>query len=315
MIAADLGDRLAAWCRQYLGSAPVASFFGADHLSQVRGLRLADGREVVLKLRGRQERLLGCHAVHRAVWEAGIPCPEPLVGPRPLAEDEPNWWVSAEAWADAPEIRTGDDLPEVYARLLAEIVAAAPALDSLPSLEPPVSWLWFDHADPGRTWPPPASDRWDPHRIEAELPPFILATARRARARLLADDVRVDGRIVGHGDLSGLNTRWRGPHPIVHDWDSVVALSEAVLAGSTAADHVSDTRTRLATLTEADRFLDAYAAARNRSWTKAETEIAHAAGAWLAAHNAAFEHLKDGPYAVSEQLALDADERLRRAAA
>jgi hypothetical protein len=237
------------------------------------------------------------------------------VGPQPVADDEPDWWMTAEAWADESEIRVGDDLPEVYARLLADIVAAAPAVDSVPLLEPPVSWLWFDHADPGRTWPPPASDRWDPHRIEAELPPFILPTARRARARLLADDVRANGRVVGHGDLSGLNTRWRGPHPVVHDWDSVVAVPEAVLAGSTAADHVSDERTRLANLEQADRFLDAYAAARGRSWTQAELEIAHATGAWLAAHNAAFEHLKDGPFPVTERLAVDAGERLRRAGA
>ena len=306
-------DRLAAWCLHHLASAPVERFFGADHLSEVHGLRLADGRMVVLKLRGREERLHGCHAVHRAVWEAGIPCPEPLVGPRPLADDEPDVWVTAETWVDATEIRRGDDLPEVYAQLLADIVDASPAVDSVPSLEPPVSWLRFDHPDPHRTWPPPASDRWDPHRIEADLPTIVPETARRSRARLLAGGAAE--RVVGHGDLSGLNARWRGADPVVHDWDSVVALPEAVLAGSTAADFVSDERTRLATLEQADRFLAAYAAARGLTWTTDDLEIAHATGAWIAAHNAAFEYLKDGPYPVSEQLALDAAERLERAAA
>ena len=52
-------DRLATWCVRHLDSAPVERFFGADHLSEVHGLRLADGRKVVLKLRGRQERLHG----------------------------------------------------------------------------------------------------------------------------------------------------------------------------------------------------------------------------------------------------------------
>jgi hypothetical protein len=312
---AAVDDRLAAWCRRHLGSAAVDRFFGADHLSEVHGLRLADGRAVVLKVRGRQERLHACEAVHHAVWRAGIPCPEPLAGPKPLADDEPDSWVTAEAWADASEIRRGDDLPEVYAQLLADIVAASPPLDSIPSLEPTVSWLRFDHGDAARTWPPPASDRWDPHRIEAELPPYILETARRARARLLQDDVRALPSVVGHGDLSGLNTRWHGTSPTVHDWDSVVALPEAVVAGSTAADFASDERTRLATVAEGGRFFDAYAAARDRSLSANEREIAYAAGAWLAAHNAAFEYLKDGPYPVSEQLALDADERLERAAA
>src|SRR3954470_3447456 len=307
------GDPLGPWCTRYLHSAPVERFFGADHLSEVHGLLLADGRKIVLKVRGRQERLHGCHAVHRAVWEAGIPCPDPLVGPKPLADDDQDRWVTAETWEDATEIRRGDDLPEVYARLLADIVAASPHEDAVPSLEPTVSWLNFDHGDPRRTWPPPASDRWDPHRIEAELPAIVPETARRARARLLEADLPV--RVVGHGDLSGLNARWRGREPVIHDWDSVVALPEAVLAGSTAVDFVSDERTRLATLEQTDRFLDEYATARGLTWTADEREIAHAARAWLAAHNAAFEFLKDGPYPVSEQLASDAEERLRRAAA
>jgi hypothetical protein len=308
-------ERLAAWCRRHLESDPVERFFGADHLSQVHGLRLADGRRVVLKVRGRQERLLACHVVHRAVWEAGIPCPEPLVGPQPLADDEPESWVTAEMWADASEIRSGDDLPEVYALLLADIVAVTPPLESLPSLEPTVPWLWFDHPDSARIWPPPASDRWDPHRIEAQLPPHIAETARRARERLLAGGVRTNRGVVGHGDLSGLNTRWVGLQPLVHDWDSVVALPEPVLAGTTAVDHVSSDRTRLATLEQMERFLAAYSDARGVSWTATEVEIAYAAGAWLSAYNAVFEHLKDGPFPVNEQLARDFDERLRRAGA
>src|SRR6185436_10157192 len=44
----DLDERLVRWCERHLGSAPVERFFGADHLSEVHGVRLADGREVVL---------------------------------------------------------------------------------------------------------------------------------------------------------------------------------------------------------------------------------------------------------------------------
>ena len=311
-----LDARLVRWCEQHLGSSPRERFFGADHLSQVHGVRLEDGREVVLKVRGRAERLLGCHAVHRAVWEAGIPCPEPLAGPEPL-EGEPDRWVSAETWVGGGELRVTDDVAEVYARLLAAIVAAAPAADAVPSLDPLVPWLWYDHDAAGRTWPPPASDRWDPHRIEAELPPFVLDTARRARARLLAaPELPV---VVGHGDLSGLNARWwlrdGAWEPVVHDWDSVVAVPEAVLAGSTAVDCVSSDVTRLATLEQTERFLDVYAAERGLTWTADELELAWAAGAWLAAYNAAFEHLKESERPVTKRLAVDAGERLRRAGA
>jgi hypothetical protein len=56
-------------------------------------------------------------------------------------------------------------------------------------------------------------------RIEADLSPIVPETAR---ARLLAADL--PARVLGHGDLSGLNVRWRGQEPVIHDWDSVVAL-------------------------------------------------------------------------------------------
>jgi hypothetical protein len=310
----SLDPRLAHWCERHLGSGVEERFFGADHLSQVHGLRLADGREVIVKVRGRMERLRACDAVHRTVWRAGIPCPEPLVGPQPLADDEPEQWATAETWTGAGELR----VPEAgfYAGLLARIVEAAPPVAGLPSLDPPVPWLWFDHDDPERAWPPPASDRWDPHRIEAELPAFVPDAARRARARLLAADVRALAPVAVHADLSGLNTRWSVDGSfVVHDWDSVAALPEAVVAGSTAGDFASYDRTRLATVEESERFLDAYAGARGRPWTAAETEVAWAACAWLAAYNAAFEALKDGPYPVTERFAEDVAERLRRAGA
>ena len=76
------------WCRTHLGSPAVDSFFGVQRLSAVHGVRLADGREVVLKVRGSQPRQAACTLVHEAMWRAGIPCPQPLAGPHPLAVGE-----------------------------------------------------------------------------------------------------------------------------------------------------------------------------------------------------------------------------------
>jgi hypothetical protein len=47
----------------------------------VTGLRLADGREVVVKVRSPAPRLRGCVAVQAALAGAGFPCPRPLAGP------------------------------------------------------------------------------------------------------------------------------------------------------------------------------------------------------------------------------------------
>ncbi|HEX5295543.1 MAG TPA: hypothetical protein VFW50_00920 [Streptosporangiaceae bacterium] len=50
---ADVGDRaLDEWCREHLGGPVAERVFTTGHLSAVYGLRLADGREVVLKVRG-----------------------------------------------------------------------------------------------------------------------------------------------------------------------------------------------------------------------------------------------------------------------
>ena len=77
-------DALAVWCRRWLGAPPAAELFEAGYLSTVKGLRLADGREVVVKVRPCGPRLAGCAVVHRALWTAGFPCPEPLVELQPL---------------------------------------------------------------------------------------------------------------------------------------------------------------------------------------------------------------------------------------
>jgi hypothetical protein len=77
-------DVLAAWCVRWLGAPPAAELFEAGYLSVVKALRLTDGRRVVVKVRPRGSRLAGCAAVHRALWTAGFPCPEPLVDVQPL---------------------------------------------------------------------------------------------------------------------------------------------------------------------------------------------------------------------------------------
>jgi hypothetical protein len=69
----------------------------------------------------------------------------------------------------------------------------------------------------------------------------------------------------------------------------------------------------MATLEQTERFLDVYAAERGLTWTAEELELAWAAGAWLSAYNAAFEHLKESDRPVTKRLALEWAERLRRA--
>lgn len=326
---------LASWCQRHLGSPAVEQFFGVERLSAVHGVRLADGRQVVLKVRGALERQEACTVVHEAMWQAGIPCPRPLAGPAPLAEGaavlatggEGNEFVDARRLAVNAETWEGEGVAAVgplgaggYARLLARMVAVAPTVEELTTLAPPTPWLNWDHGDPTRVWPPPASDRWDPHRIDAAIDPVVHDVARRARDRLLASDMATLPLVAAHGDFEAQNCRWvPGPDGegrlVIHDWDSVVAMPEAVLAGNSAFSYVSVLDSEISTIEQNDEFLEVYAAERGGPWTELEWQVAHATGAWLGAYNAAFEYLKGGPGPVTAGLREQGVERLRRAGA
>jgi hypothetical protein len=120
-------DALAVWCRRWLGAPPATALFDAGYLSTVKGLRLTDGREVVVKVRPHRSRLAGCAVVHRALWTAGFPCPEPLVDLQPLN----GYGATAETLVpDAGEPPPPDsELAALSAAALAHLVELAPDPD------------------------------------------------------------------------------------------------------------------------------------------------------------------------------------------
>jgi hypothetical protein len=69
------------WCRDHLGATPAALLHHAEHMSEVLGLRLTDGREVVVKSRPSQNgREATCVEVQRILADQGFPCAAPLTG-------------------------------------------------------------------------------------------------------------------------------------------------------------------------------------------------------------------------------------------
>lgn len=205
---------LDAWCRTHLGAPIVEEFFGVQRMSSVHGVLVADGRAVALKVRDAEPRLAACAVVQAHLWRAGLPCPQPLAGPAPLARthvlvqsddgavDATTLAVSAESWEGHGHAAVGPGGAPWWGRLAARIVAAAPRPDELATTLLPVPpWLRWEHDDPRRTWPPPASLRWDPHRVDGQIPRTVHEVARRARARLRRADVTTLPVVVGHGDL------------------------------------------------------------------------------------------------------------------
>lgn len=293
---------LSTWCEQQLGSVVAEEFFHAESMSSVHGVRLADGRRVAVKLRDASARVLACAAAHRKAQESGIDCPRLLAGPDWL---DGLGWVSVEEWRDEGDVEPSTDAAVAYARLLRRLVVALGGEDSA-AFEPPPPWAHYDHDEPGRVWPRAADPRWDPE--SPIVPAQLRRLAATARERLTAQTLPP---VVGHCDLNGLNVRW-APQPIVHDWDSLAARPEAVLVGIVAVNHVeAAVLTAITDLVGTRRLLDCYQALR--PFTAEELEVAWAAGVWVAAYNAAFEHLRGAPGKVSRRLAADGTQRLRLA--
>ncbi|WP_432173484.1 phosphotransferase [Streptomyces sp. Tue6028] len=300
------------WCGEWLGSPPVETLFEHAHLSTVVGLRLADGREVVVKARAFEHRLAGCQEVQRRLHQAGFPCPEPLVGPKPLAGQGPlrGQVVTAEALVpDGSVLPPRPDAPELFAAALARLIKTAPSTADVPSLAPAPPWNGWDHDDP-RPWPWP--DDMDVDLNDRPGPGWLDETARRVRARLRRAALP---EVVGHGDFESQNIRWNGATlHVVHDWDSAVARPEAALAGLAAAVFpLGGPKDRPATVAETERFLSGYARSRGRHWTREESEVAWAAGLWVLAFNAKKATVARPDGSAAARLTEEAAERLRRA--
>ena len=280
-------DALADWCTRWLGAPPAAELFGTGNLSTVKGLRLADGREVVVKVRPSMPRLAGCAVVHRALWRVGFPCPEPLVDLQPLD----GYAASAEAlvpdFAEPPD----GGLAALSAAGLARLEELAPGPRSVPSLTPSPSWVGWDHSEPG-LWP--TSDD-----VDADLNAYPELQWLDRVAAAVRDSLRASAGdpVIGHGDWHPDNLRWQGPKLIaVHDWDSVISQPEPAIAGFAAVSFLGiDPPAPLASVEDSAAFLDAYQQARGCRWTSEDCAAFWAAGLWQRALDAKTHSLDGDP--------------------
>jgi len=295
--------RLAQWCEEHLGSPPAGEIFRSGYLSAVIGLRLADSRAVVVKVRPDSPRLAACVEVQRRLFESGYPCPEPLTGDAPFADGV----ATAEAYVPGGALLPSADRSAwAFAEALARLITLAPRPAEVSALDPPPSWAAWNHGEAG-LWP--HTEDPDVNLNEVAGPAWIDDAGRRARDRLRAD---ASEAVIGHCDWLVANLRWNGDKLlVVHDWDSVTADSEAVLAGFAAALYSTVSVKELATVEETQRFLVAYCDAHCRELSADELERSWAAGVWTRAYDAKYQHAVGQPVlSLSENAAR---ERLCRA--
>ncbi|WP_405061376.1 hypothetical protein OG474_06955 [Kribbella sp. NBC_01505] len=297
---------LMAWCEQELGARPVEVLLAASVMSEVWGLRLDDGREVVVKARPDDGRAATCLAVQQAAVEAGLPCARPLTGVSVVGDRA----VHAEEWRPGGEVADGNDAGTATrsARLYADVMRVTAHLDLPPPLPNP-EWVRWDHDGPGQ-WPPNVVHDSKPgaDSLRADL----ITIAARARRRLLK--ARETRHVLGHADWEAQNLRWHGPTPYaIHDWDSVAWLPEPALVGAAAGAFASNEVPTLAPLASSEAFLVAYQ--EKREFAPDELEVAWAASLWPALHNARAEILWNQPPVALTAVLNQAATRLARAAA
>lgn len=201
------------------------------------------------------------------------------------------------------------DAAAAFAEAFAWLIRVAPSPGTVGPLDPPPSWADWNHAGDG-LWPWPEGHRVNLNDMAGAE--WIDDAGRRAGDRLRA--AGSDEPVIGHCDWLAGNLRWSGDTLlVVHDWDSVIADSEAVLVGFAAALYPSQDAEQLATVEDTERFLTAYCRARDREFTTDELQRAWAAGVWTRANDAKYQHAVGAPItSLSER---EARERVRRAGA
>ena len=291
---------LATWCELHLGSPGESELFRTGHLTCVIGTRLADGPEVVVRVRPAAPRLTACTEVQRRLFDSGYPCPQPLAGPAPLGEYEATAESHLPGGAMLPDSgRTA----QPFAAALAQLVHLAQRPGQIPSLAPAPPWAAWNHGQ-GGLWPWPEDLDVDLNQVDG--PGWIDAAGQAARQKLQEDQGQA---VIGHGDWITDNLRWHGNRLLVaYDWDSLIADSEAIIAGLAAAIYLYPAP---ATVTETREFLDAYATARGRPFSPGELQRCWAAGVWTRAYDAKNEHAAGQPVTCLTQD--EAHDRLRRA--
>jgi Phosphotransferase enzyme family len=279
---------LDAYCRRALGAPIAGAEFAKAGVGSVHGLRLADGRRVVVKVhppRSSPRHLEAMQAVQRHLAGAGFPAPEPLAAPerlgRGIAVADALLDGGGRADAHDPAVR------RTMAASLARLVALCRSFTGFDGLRENLMQM-----GPNDLWPVPHESRFD-FVATAAGAEWIDAIARRA---LRVRDRDAGDVVVGHADWRVENMRFDGGAvSAVYDWDSLTIQREPVLVGGVAHLFTSDFTAgaewvQRPTLEEAIAFVADYEAARGVAFAADERASARAALLYAMAYTARCEH-------------------------
>ena len=295
--AREIAAQVAAFCVAQLGSAIDGAVFYEASQGAVCGLRLTDGRRVVLKAHQPDRPLAFLQAVsfvQSFLAERDYPCPRPLLAPTLIGRG----YALVETLEDAGEFISGHEPPvrQAMAGLLARIATLTDELvaregERLAPLRPP------RHEG---LWRTPHSKIFDFKATTAGAE-WIDALAREARVTLLRGAGQA---VIGHGDWSAKHLRFvAGRVSVVYDWDSLLLDQEPEIVGAAATTFTQawgiEEQPTLPAPNEARAFVAEYEAARGRAFSPPEWEVLAASATCAIAYGARCQHSLDphsGPF-------------------
>ncbi len=281
---------LDAFCAARLGSKVEEALFCELSVGATFGLRLGNGRRVMLKAHQPDRTAYFLEAVcrvQRHLYERGFPCPEPIAGPLPLGRG----FATVEAFVDdgermdAHETRVRCEMARTLARLI-ELAAEVSNVRRLAQ-----GWTsWRVDA----LWPTPHNALFD-FEATAQDAGWIDEIAARARETVDNSAGRV---VVGHSDWSVKHFRFDdGEVRVIYDWDSLRLDKETVIVGTAAATFAAtwylEVSSRAPSPDEMRCFIHEYEVARGRPFSIRERQAVAGAATYVMAYSARCEHAVD----------------------
>lgn len=276
------------FCARSLGSPIEGYEFFVSGVLSVHGVRLADGRRVVVKA-ARQSFgatfLAAVQTVQAHLAAGDFPCPAPLLGPTALeggiAVVEELLDRGARADAHDPYIR------RQMAFVLARQVDLSHRFVTLDGLRPSL----LASPKPDALWPEPHEARFDfaASAVGAEWIDELASSARERLAEITGE------RVVAHADWRAEHVRFEYQEIVAsYDWQSLAVGSEPALLGQIGYGFTTDWSTDQArqtpTIEEFHGFIADYEAARGRRFSPPERQTIDAAWVYATAYGARCEH-------------------------
>ncbi len=277
-----------AFCQKELAATVVDYLFYESSQGAVCGVRLADGRRVVLKIHQLSRSLDFLQAVVQVqnyLHAHGYPCTKPLFDPKLLA----NGTATVEEFINEGIYHQAHDpaIRRSMAQMLAQLIKLTWTPETIPGVHPATLDIRLPE---GVIWPTPHNKLFD-FEATASGAEWIDEIARPAQETKLHGTGKL---VLGHTDWSVKHFRYVGERVrVIYDWDSLALEKEPVIVGHTS---VNFTYTEFfdgpkhPTFEETRAFVAEYETARGNPFTADEQQTLKAAQIYSIAYGARVEH-------------------------